>query len=346
MKAVVKYGQRYGEVELREVPIPEIGPHDVLLEVAAAGVCGSDVEQWKHEVSYTIPTPVIMGHEFCGTVRAVGSAVEGFRPGDRVASETAASICGQCPQCLTGEYNLCPRRLGFGYGLDGAFTRYTRVPARCLHRIPDNVSFEHAALTEPACVAYNAIFVKSRLRPGEPVVVIGPGPIGLFCVQMCRAAGAGKILLVGTRVDRRRLEVGLALGADAIFDVEEEDPAPRILELTGGHGAPLVLDAAGPSEAVRLAMAVVARNGQITKIAWGPRPLNLSLDPLVAKAACLQGSFSHTWRTWEAVLQMMSAGRLDLDRMITHRMTIEQWLEAFHLVERREAVKVVLRPVD
>ena len=346
MKAVVKYGTRDGEVELRDVPEPEIGPTDVLLETAAAGVCGSDVEQWRHFVTYKVSTPVTMGHEFCGIVRQVGAEVSGFQPGDRVASETAAYICGQCPYCLTGEYNLCPTRLGFGYGLNGAFTRFVRVPVRCLHRIPDNVSFEHAALTEPACVAYNALVVKGRLRPGEPVVVIGPGPIGLFAVQMARAMGAGRIFLVGTNVDQRRLDVGRQIGADVIVNAQEVDASALIQEATDGFGAPLVVDAAGPSAAMQLAMNVVARNGQITKIAWDPRPLNLSLDPIIGKAVSLQGSYSHNWRTWEAVLKMMSSGSLNLDPMITHRFTIDHWLEAYHLVEEREAVKVILTPAD
>src|SRR5947207_1880131 len=236
MKAVVKYGTGDGDVELRDVPAPEIGPTDVLLETAAAGICGSDVEQWRHHVTYKVNTPVVMGHEFCGTVREAGAEVRGFQPGDRVASETAAYICGQCPYCLTGEYNLCPTRLGFGYGLNGAFTRYVRVPVRCLHRIPDNVSFEHAALTEPACVCYNAINVKSRLRPGEPVVVIGPGPIGLFAVQMAKAAGAGQLFLVGTNVDRKRMEVGRNIGAEGLLIGQEVDAADAILGATGRYG--------------------------------------------------------------------------------------------------------------
>jgi len=344
LKAVVKFGTNDGDVELRDVPEPTIGDTDVLLEMEAAGVCGSDVEQWRHHVSYTVNVPVIQGHEFCGTVRQVGRSVSSFKPGDRVVSETAAVICGQCRQCLTGEYNLCPRRLGFGYGTDGAFTRFVRVPVRCLHRIPDGVPFEHAALTEPACVAYNAIHVKSRVRPGEPVVIIGPGPIGLFALQMCRAGGAGPIVLVGTPADAGRLQVGAALGAAQVIDAGRQDPLPVIDQVTGGEGAHLVIDCAGPTEAVRLAMAAVARNGQITKIAWGPKPLELSLDPLLAKAASIQGTFSHTWRTWEAVLGMMSSGTIQMEPMITHRFTIEEWERAYHLIEDREAVKVVLSP--
>jgi L-iditol 2-dehydrogenase len=344
VKAVVKFGTNDGDVELREVPEPSIGDTDVLLEMEAAGVCGSDVEQWRHHVSYPVNVPVIQGHEFCGTVRQVGRAVSGFVPGDRAVSETAAVICGQCRQCLTGEYNLCARRLGFGYGTDGAFTRFVRVPVRCLHRIPDGVSFEHAALTEPACVAYNAIHVKSRVRPGEPVVIIGPGPIGLFALQMCRAGGAGPIVLVGTPPDAGRLRVGEALGAAHAIDAGQHDPLPVIERVTGGEGAHLVVDCAGPAAAVRLAMAAVARNGQITKIAWGPKPLDLSLDSLLSKAASIQGTFSHTWRTWEAVLAMMASGTLEMDPMITHRFTIEEWERAYHLIEDREAVKVVLSP--
>ncbi len=346
MKAVVKYGTRDGEVELRDVPMPVIGETDVLLEMTAAGICGSDVEQWRHFVTYPVNTPVTMGHEFCGVIREIGSGVKGFQVGDRVASETAAYICGQCPYCLTGEYNLCPTRLGFGYGLNGAFTRYVKVPVRCLHHIPNNVSFEHAALTEPACVTYNALVVKSKIRPGEPVVVIGPGPIGLFAVQMARAQGAGRIYLVGTNADKIRLDVGSKIGADVLLNVQETDAAAAILDETGGYGVPLVVDAAGPAAALKLAMDVVARNGQITKIAWGPKPVELSLDPIVGKAVSLQGSYSHNWRTWEAVLKMMAARRLDLDTMITHRYTIDHWLEAYHLVEEREAVKIILTPAD
>jgi L-iditol 2-dehydrogenase len=122
VKAVVKYGQRDGEVELREVPEPTAGPGEVLLEVRAAGVCGSDIEMWRHQVSFPVHTPVIQGHEFCGVIREVGPGVTEFQPGDRVASETAAYICGRCRSCRAGEYNLCPDRRGFGYGTDGAFT--------------------------------------------------------------------------------------------------------------------------------------------------------------------------------------------------------------------------------
>ena len=344
MKAVVKFGCNPGEVELRDAPEPTITEDDVLLEVAAAGVCGSDIEMWHHDVTFRVNVPVIQGHEFSGTIREVGKRVKGWKVGDRVTSETHAYICGECVFCKSGEVNLCPERLGFGYGTDGAFARYVKVPARILHRLPENVSFEHAALTEPACVSYNAIVVKSELRAGEPLMVIGPGPIGLFAVQVGRISGATPIILVGMQADAKRMEIGKELGATHTFVADREDVAKKVMELTKGLGAPLIVDAAGRSKAVELALATVRRNGQITKVGWGPQPLGLSLDPLLAKAARLQGTFSHTYRTWEAVLALTSAGAIRMGPMISHKFIISEWRKAYELMDRREAVKVVLVP--
>ena len=170
MAALVHYELKKGSVELREVPRPaSLEHHEVLLESQAVGVCGSDVHQFHNTQSWRVNVPVILGHEFCGVVAQVGQGVRDFKEGDRVTSETAAHICGQCLYCRSGEYNLCPERLGFGYGLDGAMAEFVKVPARCLHHLPDSVSFEKAALTEPCCVAYNATCVKTHIRPGDSV---------------------------------------------------------------------------------------------------------------------------------------------------------------------------------
>lgn len=339
----MKYGRGDREVELREVPEPVPFAGEVLLKVSAAGVCGSDIEMWHNWID--IPTvPVIQGHEFCGVVDSLGDGVSGISKGDRVVSETAASICGICEYCRAGEYNQCPRRMGFGAGRDGAFTKYVRVPVRCLHRVPDNVPDEYAALTEPACVAYNALTVKSEIRPGEPVLVLGPGPIGMMAVQMARIRGAFPIIAVGTEADMGRLEVIRQLGAHHAVVIPKEDPLPLVDQLTGGRGVPLVVDAAGGTKALATAIAAVSRNGAITKIAWDHHLPEVDLNSLVQKGARLQGSFSHTWRTWEAVLQLISSGQLDVKTMISHQMTIDRFEEAFELVDRREAIKIILRP--
>ncbi len=344
MAAVVKYGVEDGQVELREVPVPEIGETDVLVEVEAAGVCGSDIEFWRHSITFPVNTPVIQGHEFAGVIVRCGSQVRDWQEGDEVVCETAAYICGRCRQCRTGNYNLCPERLGFGYGTDGAFARYVRVPERILHRKPAEVSWKAAALAEPACVAYNALLVQSDPRPGEPVVILGPGPIGLFCLQVAHVIGASPIIITGTSVDERRLGLAVELGAAVAINADEDDPGPVVDELTGGEGVPLVVDAAGNSATIRQSLEMVARNGQVTKLGWGPEPVGFSLDPIVAKAVRYQGSFSHTWPTWEAVLELSRTGKLRPEALVTHEFAIGDWLTAYELVESREAVKVILRP--
>ena len=308
MKAVVKYGQENGMVELRDVELPHIGPGDVLLEVKAAGVCGSDIEMWRHHFTYRVNTPVIQGHEFCGVIAEVGQNVTSFKAGDRVISETSAYVCGACRFCRTGYYNMCPDRLGYGYGTNGAFTNFVKVRQEILHRMPTSLSFEEAALTEPACVAYNATIARSTIHPGDTVVVVGPGPIGLFSVQMARIAGAATIVAVGTTVDKERLELARGLGADVILNGETTDAVQSVRDLTDGLGADLVVDCAGSSGALKLSLEMVRRLGQITKVGWGPKPVDFSIDLLLTKSATLQGTYGHHWSIWKQVIRLEEKG--------------------------------------
>nr|WP_218280497.1 alcohol dehydrogenase catalytic domain-containing protein [Verrucomicrobium spinosum] len=188
--AVVNYAPEKGSVEIREILAPEIGDDDVLLEVANVGVCGSDLHQWTADHSWPVNYPVVLGHEFGGHIVETGKNVINWKEGDRVVSETAAVIDINNPMSRQGLYNLDPTRKGFGYGVNGAMTRYVRVPSRCLHRVPDKLAFEQACLTEPCCVAYNAVVENSRLKPGDRVIVLGPGTIGILCAAVARLCGA------------------------------------------------------------------------------------------------------------------------------------------------------------
>ena len=346
MQAVVKYGKENGMVELRDMPVPEIGAGDVLLEVKACGICGSDIEMWRGFSSSPTHLPVIMGHEFCGVIDKAGTEVKTFKPGDRVVSETSAYVCGKCHFCKRGDYNLCPDRLGYGYGTDGAFTRYVRVREDILHPIPEGIPFEEAAITEPVCVAYNALIVRSRIKPGDTVVIIGPGPIGLNCVQIARVSGAGNIVVIGTNADSNRLKVAEIMGADTVINAQKEDAVKKVLDITGGLGADMVVDTAGNSTTLKQSIEMVRRLGQITKIGWGPEPVNFSLDPLILKAVSLHGSYGHSWNTWKNVLKLMGTGRVKTKPLISHILPITEWEEGYGLVESKEAIKVILRPVD
>lgn len=344
MTGVVQYALEPGAVELREMPVPEIGDEEVLLQVGAVSVCGSDVHQYHNSQSWPVHVPVVLGHEFGGRVARLGGRVTEFKEGDRVVSETAASICGQCMYCRTGDYNLCPLRSGFGYGTNGAMANFVRVPARCLHHIPDSLPFDRAALTEPCCVGYNAVIEKSHIQPGDTVVVIGPGPIGLLCAEMARLAGAGTLIVVGTAQDGSRLAAARSIGATHAVNVQETDMPAFIRGIGDGLGADLVVDAAGASAALKLALDIVRPGGQITKVGWGPQPLNFSIDPLVQKAVRLQGSFSHTFKNWEKVVSMLASGQINLDPVISQVASLESWQDCFDGMHTGRYVKAVLQP--
>ncbi len=345
MAAIVHYALAEGAVELREIPVPQsLGDDEVLLASRAVGVCGSEIHQWRNTQSWKVNVPVVLGHEFCGVVARVGKGIHGFREGDRVTCETAARICGHCAYCRAGEYNLCPERLGFGYGLDGAMADYVKVPARCLHHLPDAVSFEQAALTEPCCVAYNAACVKTHIRPGDSVLVFGPGPIGLLCLVLAKLSGAGWVGVVGLKQDSARLAVARQLGADRTLDGGPEELAQAVRSLGDGLGVDAVVEATGVSAALQQALTAVRAGGQITKVGWGPQPFNASLDPLVAKAVQLRGSFSHNYGIWEKVIALMGSGQLDPRPLVGRVEPLAGWRRCFEEMSAGKIVKGILKP--
>ena len=344
MQGVVNYAQEPLSVEMRELPVPPIGEEDVLLAVQAVGVCGSDLHQFYGKQSWKVNYPVVLGHEFAGVVAEAGARVRNFHVGDRVVSETAAVLDTASPFYRAGEYNLDPNRLGFGYGVSGAMTQYVRVPERCLHRLPDHLPFEKAALTEPCCVAYNAACVNSRIRPGDSVVVIGPGPIGLLCALMAHLSGADPLIVVGVPADARRLEAARLVGATQTLGAGGEDVAAHVKTLGDGYGVDVVLDAAGVSATLQLALEIVRPGGQVTKVGWGPQPYGASLDPLVQKGVTLQGSYSHNWPMWERVIAMLASGQINLDPILNRVSPLADWRESFEAMHRGELVKAVLVP--
>ena len=336
--AVVNFENKPDAVEIREVPIPEIGPEDVLLEVSAVGVCGSDLHQWAAVHSWPVNYPVILGHEFGGTITRCGAQVNGWREGDRVVSETAAIIDPMNPLSRQGLYNLDPTRKGFGYGTDGAMTQFVRVPSRCLHRVPDELPFETACITEPCCVAYSAVVANGDIKPGDRILVLGPGPIGLLCAAIAKLQGA-IVGVVGLERDAARFETAKQYGCEVIIgDCREWAFAGD------GLGADGVIDAAGVSATLKTAIEVVRPAGWISKVGWGRDPLNFSLDPLVQKNVRLQGSFSHNWPMWERVLRLLSTGLLDVKPVVGGYWKLEDWHEAFETMHSGQIAKAILRP--
>ena len=337
--AVVNYDSEKGSVELREIEKPSIGDDDVLLEVASVGVCGCVLHQWTADHSWPVNYPVVLGHEFGGYISEVGKRVTGWKEGDRVVSETAAVIDSDNPMSRSGLYNLDPTRKGFGYGVNGAMTRYVRVPARCLHLVPDHLEFEQACLTEPCCVAYNSVVENGDIKPGDRVIVLGPGTIGILAAAIAKLSGA-EVAVVGLETDKLRLGIAAQYGCETIIGDAGEWAMQR-----DGLGADVIIDAAGVSTTLKTALKLVRPNGHITKVGWGPQPLNFSLDPLVQKNITLQGSFSHNWPVWERVLALLANGQLDVNPIIGGIWPVDKWHEAFQKMHDGEVVKSVLKPV-
>jgi alcohol dehydrogenase/L-iditol 2-dehydrogenase len=220
---------------------------------------------------------------------------------------------------------------------------YVAVPARLLHRVPTGVPAEVAAMTEPCCVAYQATVVNARVRPGDVVIVIGPGPIGLLCATMARLSGAGHVVLAGMPRDKGRMATGLRAGATHAAE-SPEDVATLLAALGDGLGADVVIDAAGVSATLKSALAWVRPGGHIAKVGWGPQPLNFSLDPLVKKAITLSGSFSHTWAVWERVLAMLGTGQLDPRPYLSRVAPLTDWKSSFEGMHAGDLIKPVLVP--
>lgn len=334
--AVVNYSSAPHSVRLEEIDIPTIGDDDVLMAVSAVGVCGSDLHQWTGEHSWPVNYPVVLGHEFAGHIHTLGRNVKNWKEGDRVCSETAAVIDPDSPMTRTGRYNLDPNRKGFGYGVNGAMTEYVRVPSRCLHRVPDALPLKWAALTEPCCVAFSAVAAQVNILPGDRVVVLGPGPIGLLCAAIARLRGA-EVAVAGLPRDAKRLEIARELGCTPITEGLEEWAKAR-----DGLGVEGVVDAAGISATLKSAIEIVRPGGWISKVGWGRAPLNFSLDPLVQKNVTLQGSFSHNWPMWERVLWMLTSGQLQVQKVVGGQWKLDQWHDAFETMHSGEVAKSLL----
>lgn len=341
--AVVNFSREPHSVELRDIPVPIIGPDDVLMEVSAVGVCGSDLHQWTSEHSWPVNYPVTLGHEFAGVVHSLGSNVKNYQEGDRVCSETAAVINPDSPMSRVGRYNLDPSRKGFGYGVDGAMTHFVRVPARCLHRVPKSLPLRMAALTEPCCVAYSAVVANVSIAPGDRILVLGPGPIGMLCAAVARLRGA-EVGVVGLPRDNERLKLAKQFNCEPLFSDQAADWARS----RDGLGCEGIVDAAGVSATLKVAMELVRPDGWISKVGWGRDPVGFSLDPLVQKNVQLQGSFSHTWATWERVLHLLASGALNVNHIVGGTWGLHDWHTAFETMHSGKIAKSVLevKPED
>jgi threonine dehydrogenase-like Zn-dependent dehydrogenase len=350
MKALVMYERKRGALEIRDIPKPDIGKKDILVRVKAAAICGSDIHFWEGRNAELLNTPVVLGHEFSGIIAQKGSDINDWAEGDRVVSDNTGYVCGKCEFCLTGKFVYCEARKGLGYGMDGGFAEYVKIPgdilqkySGCLLKIPENASFEEASIIEPSCNAYRALFQDASFLPGATVMIFGPGAIGLFCVQLARIGGANRIVVVGVEGDERRLEVAKEFGADYTV-ISGKHLVDDVLDNNSGDYYDIAIDAAGPPLIMEIALKIIKRGGQIVRVGMNSQPFIGSLDLVVNKAVIVRGHFGYDYVSWQNVLRLLESGMLKNSGLISDILPLEHWREGFERMKIKEAIKVVLKP--
>jgi (R,R)-butanediol dehydrogenase/meso-butanediol dehydrogenase/diacetyl reductase len=349
MKALRWHGPR--DIRLEDVPVPSPAQGDVLIEVAACGLCGSDLHEYLHGPVYIPKTPhpltgvlppVTLGHEFAGRVVAVGAGVDRPRVGDRVAVNPCL-LCGACAWCRRGRGNHCAKLATLGLSRDGALAPLVAAPATGCHVLPPEVDDEQGAVVEPLAVAVHAS-ARARLVGGERVAIVGAGAIGLLLLQVLKAKGAGWTVVVEPRAERRHLAE--ALGADEVIDPDAVDPARVISDRTGGERVELAFECVGHEAAFATALRATGKGGRLVLVGLVPEPVAVNLLGLLAHEKEIVGSSAYTGEFPEAI-ELLASGRVRVTPLVTARVPLARGVpDGLEALLRREAghVKILVRP--
>jgi len=337
--------QAYRRFALEEVPTPVVAADEALVRVRACGICGSDVHGMDGSTGRRIP-PLIMGHEAAGEIAALGSAVTGWQPGERVTFDSTV-YCGQCWHCRRGEVNLCENRRVLGvscadYRRQGAFAEFVAVPARILYRLPENLSFAQAAMVEAVSVAVHAV-KRTPLAAGDTVAVVGAGMIGLLLIQVLKAQGCGQVIAID--LDEERLRLARRLGATAALKGDAPDLAEAVRALTSGRGADAAFEVVGVAATVRTAVDCVRKGASVTLVGNLEAQVPLPLQSVVTRQLTLIGTCASAGE-YPLCLELIASGRVNVTAFISATPPLAegpQWFERLHGAEKG-LMKVLLLP--
>jgi L-iditol 2-dehydrogenase len=335
MKQVELYAPE--SIRLIETPRPSPGADEILVATAIVGVCGSDLHAYHGRHPF-IRLPVVPGHEFAGTVVEVGSDVDGFVPGQRVTVEPSL-VCGHCYNCTLGRYNICEQLQVIGCQTTGAMGEYITVPAAKTILLPEDVTWDQAALAEPLAVGVHAVRV-AQISPGADVLILGAGTIGLMTLQAAKALGAGRVMVTDLRQDR--LSLALKLGADEAFDPTKTDLAARLGESLGPQRADAVIECVGVAATAREAIRVARKGTRIVLAGVFEEEVSVNLGLVQDRELELVGTLMYTDDDFGMALEMLRDGRAVAEPLITHRFSLEQAALAFATADSRENVLKVL----
>ena len=341
MKAVMKTKPEPGIVVL-DIPIPEVGADDVLIKVRAASICGSDLGIYNYTAAYSKMTlPVVMGHEFSGEIVETGKDAADFKVGDRVLSESVKA-CGVCRFCREGRSNLCEESTLFGIHTAGGFAEYVTVPYKLLHRIPENMSYEDAALVEPLSNALHFVKDITPFRINDFVVVQGCGPIGLYSAQLFKLGGAD-VIMTGLSADKTRFEIAKKLGIETV-NIQEQDLEEIVRERTTGAGADIAFVAVGAPPAVKQATRIVRKRGRVTVVGIFGAEVPIDMTWLVRRELEIKGAYDAKPVNFPQSIDLISKGLVDVNSVLTHRFKLEDAEEAFQVALNKTGGKIQFQP--
>ncbi len=341
MKCVVKTAPGPGNLELWEKPVPSPGPGEVLIKVRLAAICGTDlhIKEWVPFAQARVTPPTTIGHEFCGDIIAVGEGVSPSRIGQRVSGESHI-CCHSCAMCLDGKENLCLNTKGVGIHFDGCFAEYLTMPAEAAYPVDPNVSDENNAILEPLGTA---VLAATKVAPaGKTVAIAGCGPMGVMSAAIFKKMGAKSVICI--ELNEYRAQAALKAGADKVVDPTTCDIVKTMRELCDGLGPDIVIECSGNVNAIRQATEYVRAGGEIVPVALPSKDVTFNFTDTFYRGVNIYGvSGRELYHTWKVMTGMLSAG-LDVSDCITHTLPLEQFEEAFALVESGKALKVLLRP--
>ena len=340
MMGVFKTAPGYDQMDFYELDVPKAEGDKVLIKVAYTGICGSDVHTFKGE--YINPTePVVLGHEFSGVVVAVGENVTKVKVGDRVTSETTFETS---TDIYTHDrlYNLAMMRKGIGTQQNGSMANYVLSREESVHILPDSLSYEGAAMTEPLACCVHAMYQKSQLSLHDKIIITGPGPIGLYLLQIAKHIGAF-VIMTGITQDAERLAMAKELGADVIVNTQEEDLAEVVLKYTDGYGVDKAYDASGATAAVNQVLPLMKKRGQFVQVGLFAKPIvEIDTNSIIQREILYTGCRSQNPFDWPIALHLLNSGAINIDKMITKKFPLEEWRSAFEAAISGKEVKVMI----
>lgn len=341
MKALVKYDRGPGHVALMEMEEPSCRSGQVKLEIEYCGICGTDLHVY-HDTFKNYP-PVILGHEFVGKVVEKAPDVSGIRIGDFFSVLGATAItCGKCHYCQKGEFMFCRNRRGMGHGVHGAFAPFAIARPDQLYALPPDAALRQGALVEPLAAAVHAVNEVGGVRLGDTVLISGPGPIGLLCMKLLIRQSI-RVLVAGTSQDHQRLVLAEKLGAYRTVKVDQEDLQSVVEQETDGWGVDAAFETAGAESSVSNCLVSLRPLGHFIQVGHFGKTLLLPWDLVAFKQLRISGSVGYTRETWSQTIKIIAQG-FDATDIVTHEFDLDDWKKGFDLSEKKEAVKVLLRP--